>query len=115
MKLHTRVYLYLRKSLQFLGIDVCFSNKKTTKFEPDQIFHTNLKVYLLMTMIFVQRSEDEAVKPSNTGSSVIEAGISHVAAALVKNETQVSVNFKLLFLQSQRQFLHYLHSYIMCI
>ena len=25
-----------------------FSNKKKTKFEPAQIFHTNLKVHLLM-------------------------------------------------------------------
>ena len=31
-----------------LRIGAYFANKKKTKFEPAQIFHTNLKVYLLM-------------------------------------------------------------------
>ena len=32
----------------FHRLVIIFSNKKKTKFEPAQIFHTNLKVYLLM-------------------------------------------------------------------
>ena len=40
--------LYLKKCLQFLRTGAYFANKKKTKFEPGQIFHTNQKVYLLM-------------------------------------------------------------------
>ena len=32
----------------FLRTGAYFANKKKTKFEPGQIFHTNQKVYLLM-------------------------------------------------------------------
>ena len=42
------VTLFDRVSLFFLRIGDYFANKKKTKFEPGQIFHTKQKIYLLM-------------------------------------------------------------------
>ena len=38
----------LFEKVSFLRTGAYFANKKKTKFEPGQIFHTNRKVYLLM-------------------------------------------------------------------
>ena len=61
VELHMRGQLYL--CLSFLQIDAHHTNKNKTKFAPDQILHTNLKVYFVnVAWSMVSKTGDKSSK-----------------------------------------------------
>ena len=57
-----RVCLYMTECLYFLRIVAYFPNKKKTKFEPAQILHTNLSLFVNVAWSMVSKAVDKSRK-----------------------------------------------------